>query len=52
MDGWGIAIFVIGLVLYYLTKKKNVVWVFVSGIGAGVFIGALWAYQIFSNVQP
>jgi hypothetical protein len=45
MDGWGIGIFVVGLILYFVTKKKPI-FLFISGIGAGVLIGALWAYYL------
>ena len=48
MDGWGIAIFAIGLILYYATKKQAF-WLFVSGIGAGILIGAIWAMSIVNS---
>jgi hypothetical protein len=48
MDGWGIAIFVIGLILYYVTKKQAG-WLFVSGLGAGIFVGAVWASYLVSQ---
>ena len=51
MDGWGIAIFAIGLILYYVTKKQ-VFWLFVSGIGAGILIGAIWAMSIVNRLLP
>jgi hypothetical protein len=40
MDGWGIGIFLVGLILYFVTKKKAF-FLFISGIGAGIFIGAI-----------
>lgn len=49
MDGWGIAIFVIGLILYMVTKKK-VIFLFVSGVGLGILIGAIWAYQLMRSI--
>ena len=45
MDGWGIGIFVVGLVLYFVTKKK-VIFLFISGVGLGILIGAIWAYGL------
>ena len=50
MDAWGIVIFVVGLVLYYATKKK-VVFMFISGVGAGIVIGAIWAVVIVSAIM-
>ena len=49
MDGYGIAIFVIGLILYFVTKK-NKFFLFISGIGAGIFIGAIWSYSIVMGI--
>jgi hypothetical protein len=43
MDGWGIGIFVVGLILYFVSKKRAI-FLFISGVGAGIFIGAVWAY--------
>jgi len=43
MDGWGIGIFVVGLILYFVSKKKAI-FLFISGVGAGILIGAVWAY--------
>jgi hypothetical protein len=51
MDGWGIGIFVVGLILYFVTKKKPI-FLFISGIGAGILIGALWAYGLVMNAFP
>ena len=49
MDTWGFVIFAIGLILYFVTKKKAF-WLFVSGTGLGIVIGAVWAMVIFSNL--
>jgi hypothetical protein len=49
MDGWGIAIFVIGLILYMISKKKSI-FLFVSGIGLGILIGAIWSYIIMTSL--
>lgn len=51
MDKWGIIIFVVGLILYFVTKKKPF-FLFVSGVGAGIFIGALWAYNLVMGILP
>ena len=54
MDGYGIAIFVVGIVAFYVLRKRTpdfaVFCMWVSGIGAGIFIGAIWAYMIISGV--
>lgn len=48
MSNWGIAIFIIGLVVYFLIKKNNDglarFMLFVSGAGLGILVGAIWAY--------
>ena len=49
MDGYGIGIFAMGTIFYYLTKK-NKFWLFVMGVGAGVFIGAIWSYLIVMRI--
>jgi hypothetical protein len=51
MDGWGIGIFVVGLILYYVTKKKPF-FLFVSGVGAGILIGAIWSMTIINSIFP
>ncbi len=51
MDGWGIAVFIVGLILYFVTKRKPI-WLFISGVGAGIVIGAIWAMQIINSVLP
>jgi hypothetical protein len=51
MDGWGIGIFVLGAALYYVTGKKPI-GVFISGIGLGLLIGAVWAYIFIASVIP
>ena len=48
MDGWGIGIFVVGLILYFVTKAKALL--FVAGMGAGILIGALWSYAIVMGI--
>lgn len=49
MDTWGIAIFVIGLILYFITKKQPF-FLFVSGVGAGIIIGAVWSYFLMMGI--
>jgi hypothetical protein len=51
MDILGIGIFVVGLILYFVTKKKAI-FLFVAGIGAGIVIGAIWAMSIVNNIIP
>ncbi len=51
MDGWGIGIFVVGLILYFVTKKQPI-FLFISGVGAGILIGAIWAMTIIGNIFP
>ena len=55
MDGYGIIIFVIGILGYaILNHYKRIGWAslfaWISGIGAGIFIGAIWAIQIINSV--
>ena len=49
MDGWGIAIFAVFMILYLLTKKKYPLLLFLSGIGAGILIGAIWSMFAISR---
>ena len=49
MDTWGIIIFVLGLVLYFALKRQPA-FLFVSGLGAGIVIGAVWAVVIVNRV--
>ena len=51
MDTWGFIIFGLGLVLYFGTKRKAF-FLFVSGVGAGIVVGAIWAMTIVNNVIP
>jgi hypothetical protein len=51
MSTWGILIFIIGAALYYVTGKKPI-GVFISGIGLGLLIGAVWAYIFIASVIP
>ena len=45
MDGYGIVIFIIGLVGYLILRKRSPGWAtafaWVCGVGAGIFIGAI-----------
>ena len=50
MDGWGFVILIGGLIVYYATKKKYPAFLFISGIGAGIVIGAIWAMSIVNNI--
>ena len=54
MDGYGIVIFLVGIVAFYVFHKRApnlaVFFVWVSGVGAGIFIGAIWATLIVSSI--
>jgi lipid-A-disaccharide synthase-like uncharacterized protein len=41
MDLWAIIIFVVSVILYFVTKKKPV-FLFTAGIGVGMLIAAIW----------
>jgi hypothetical protein len=53
MDLWGIIIFLIGIAGYFILRKRARGWaefsLWVCGIGAGIFIGALWAVYIMES---
>lgn len=49
MDTWGIIIFVVGGLGYFLTRRRYPVWLFVAGTGAGIIIGAIWSYLIVTG---
>ena len=46
---WGLAIIGISLILYYASKHQPV-FVFTSGLGVGLFVGAIWAYLVAVSV--
>jgi hypothetical protein len=49
MDAWGIGIFIAGLVLYFVLRRRAV-FLFASGVGAGIVVGAVWAMAIVERV--
>ena len=53
MDGYGIVIFIIGLVGFLILRTRSPGWAnasaWVCGVGAGIFIGAMWAVQIVNR---
>ena len=49
MDLCGFALFAIGLILYFALKRQSF-FLFVSGIGAGLVIGAFWAMAVVNSV--
>lgn len=51
MDAWGIGIFVVSTLLYFITKKKGI-FLLTAGIGIGIVIGAIWAMAIVNNIIP
>ena len=50
MDAWGIGIFILGIILYFVSHKKGI-FLFVSGIGAGIVIGAIWSFMMVSSIM-
>ena len=42
VDIVGAIIFLLGLVLYYAVKGKKAIFLFVSGVGAGIVIAVIW----------
>lgn len=52
MDTWGIIIFVVFTILYFLTRRKYGCFLLLAGIGAGIIIGAIWAEMIVINTFP
>lgn len=50
MDGYGIAICIGGLIAYFATQKKYPFWLFLSGVGLGILIGAVWANMIVQGL--
>ena len=52
MDIWGILILVIFGAWYLLTRKQHPALLFLSGIGGGILIGAIWALVIINSTFP
>lgn len=50
MDCVGIALFLLGLLLYVATHRRQPIFLFFSGVGLGLIVGALWAMVIVNNV--
>jgi len=49
MDIWGIIVFMVGGLLYFITRRRYPVWLFVAGVGVGVLIGAVWHYALVTE---
>lgn len=49
MDVWALGIIALGIVGYFLSKK-NVIFIFVTGVGVGLLAGAIWAAAIVNSV--
>ena len=49
MDTWGFIILALGIIMYYVTKKQAF-WLFVSGTGLGIVIGAVGSYIAVMNI--
>ncbi len=56
MDGWGLAILVLFGILYFVTRQKqqelSKLFLWFSGIGAGIVVGAVWAMSIVNSLLP
>jgi len=54
MDTTGIIVFVASAILYFALRKKSgktaAFFLFTSGIGAGLLIGAFWAITVVDRV--
>jgi len=54
MSTWGMVIFAIGAIVYFLAKGKRAglasFALFVAGAGLGLLIGAVAAYLMFDNL--
>ena len=48
MDMWGIGIAGISILLYFISKKKNV-FLLTTGVGLGILIGAVWASVLINS---
>jgi len=48
MDTWGIIVFAVGAVLYFVSKRKPG-FLFVAGVGLGIVIGAVWSILIVNR---
>jgi hypothetical protein len=51
MATWGIGIFAVSLILYFVTRKK-LIFLFISGVGMGLFIGGIWAMYVVYSAIP
>ena len=53
MDIWGIILFVIGLVGYFILRKRDTsfstFFVWLCGVGVGIFIASIWAVLIVNR---
>ena len=49
MDIYGFALFALGLILYFALNRKAI-FLFISGCGAGLVVGAIWAVVIVNQV--
>jgi hypothetical protein len=53
MDIYGIVIFIVGVIGFFIFRKRSqngaIFFTFVSGLGAGLVIGAIWAVLIVNR---
>jgi hypothetical protein len=52
VDKIGLFLFIGFIVLYFITRRRFPVFAWLSGVGAGIFIGALWAMYIVMSTIP
>lgn len=45
MDTWALLIIAAGVILWFVSKKKPV-FLFVTGVGVGLLVGAVWATML------
>ena len=50
MDGWAIVIIIGSVILYFVSKRKPV-FLFTSGVGVGLLVGAIWAAMIVATTR-
>lgn len=51
MDAWAFGIIALGIIGYFLSKK-NALFLFVTGVGVGLLVGAIWAATLIHNLLP
>ncbi len=52
MDGIGIIVFFIAGGVYFATERKYPILAFLSGVGAGMVVGLLYAASVVNRMVP